>query len=102
MLINWKYLDIIMGSPLAKYFSLYMIIFFILIGFMSDYLNPQSKSDYLAHLGGFIFGIFTFSIISKPVNQLDGACCSYKYWFWISVCLMSIFTIVGFLCFYLI
>ena len=101
MFINWRYLDTIMGSPLVKYFSIYMIFFFIIIGFLRDYLDPFSTTDYLGHIGGFVSGIFIYTLISRPVNPQDGVCCSYKYWFWTSAVSVGIFTITGFLCFYL-
>lgn len=45
--------------------------------------------DNFGHIGGLIYGFFLIWVIEKPLEQGDGACCSYKIWWWISAVILA-------------
>lgn len=73
----------------------------LLIGILGDALNPQSTVDVWGHVGGLLVGFFFMPILQQPLQDDTSACCSFKYWYWMSVFVISSFTIGGFLGFYL-
>ena len=87
---------------MQKFFYVFLIIFYISITFLLSLADSSHKNniDNWGHLGGAIFGFFGLIPFVKPHNIDDGACCKYKIWFAISLFVLGIFTILGFVLYY--
>ena len=96
MLMNWNYLDRVLGS--AKYFSLFFILFIILLNLILGFSNPVI--DNFGHLGGLFCGFFLFFLFHSPNEAGDGMCCSSVYWFWISIGFTVLMYGLGLILFY--
>lgn len=102
MFINWKLLDRIFGNPAFKFFMIYLLVFFIIIGFLIGLTGGSNSGiDTWGHVGGLIFGFCVFVAITKPSDSSDSACCQYKYWMIICSSIVICFTITGFTCYFL-
>lgn len=106
-IINWNALPEIFGTnnkcmiimfPLMMLFLSLPLVFSTTSGSGIDY---SSRINFYGHLGGIIFGFFASFIFVKPKGESDSACLPYKYWFYIGIIVCCLFTIAGFLCFYL-
>lgn len=95
-MMNWNYMDRVLGN--AKYFTLFFILFLILIEMMLGFTNPMI--DVFGHIGGLINGFFLINVIHKPNEPEDGMCCSHKIWFWISIGILALLNIGGLILFY--
>ena len=93
-------MDRLYGNPTTKIFIICMLSFMIILGILVS-LSSDSNVDVWGHVGGLIFGYFTFPILIKPIQENDSACCSYKYWFYLCIGVDVLFAIGGFLGFFL-
>ena len=75
------------------------MIFVLLIGLSVQLTNPLINS--YGHIGGFFIGFLSLSIISKSLQDGDGAVCPFKVWFIISLILEIFILIGGFIILYL-
>ena len=98
MIINWKYLDRVLG-PMNKFCNLIFMSFIVIMNISYGFSNPII--DNYGHIGGLIFGFFLIFVISKPVEENDGMCCGYKIWFYVSCVTLFILYVGGCLIFFL-
>lgn len=98
MIINWKYLDRVLG-PMNKFCNLIFMSFIVIMNISYGFSNPII--DNYGHIGGLIFGFFLIFVITKPVEENDGMCCGYKIWFYVSCVTLFILYVGGCLIFFL-
>ena len=73
------------------------ILFLIITAILGLTMQFSNKSiNTYVHLGGFINGFILFPILSKPLQENDGALCTYKIWFIICLIMELAFLITGF------
>ena len=96
-LLNWSRMTELFG-PMGKCLMFYLLFFFILI---TTFFQLDSNINVYGHLGGLIFGFMITCVVCPPENENQFAICQYKYWRYISAGILSVFTVSGFLFFYL-
>ena len=105
--INWKRLNEIYGTNnkcLIIFFPLIMIIFTLPLFFSTtggSGFDSYDRINYVGHFGGIIFGLCLSFFIVKPKEDTDSCGFSYKIYFYFGIFSVAVFTLVGFLCFYL-
>ena len=96
--MNWNFMDTLFG-PINKCLNLYFIFLVILLNFASQ--SDNSMVNNWGHLGGLVSGFVIIFVITKPQLADDGVFCSHKLWFIINSIILALFTIGGFILFYL-
>lgn len=105
--INWNQLTKIYGIKskcCILMFPIIMIIFTLPLMFSTTGGSGFGSSDrinIIGHIGGIIFGLLLSFFIVKPKEETDSCGFPYKIYFYIGIASVACFTIVGFLCFYL-
>lgn len=97
MLMNWNYLDRVMGTT-NKFCNLIFMSFIVIMNVSYGFANPII--DNYGHIGGLLFGFFLVFVICQPVENDDGVCCKYKIWMIISIVVLAIGYIGGLIIFY--
>jgi len=97
-LINWNYITDLIGVSRAM-LNIFFLIILVLLGFSLQVSNKLINT--YGHLGGFLNGFFLFPILSKSVQENDGALCNYKVWFIVCLVVELAFFITGFLILYI-
>lgn len=97
-LLNWKKMTRLFG-PMGKCLMFYILIIFILI--MTVYQFGEKTINVYGHLGGLICGFMITCLIYPPDNENLTALCRYKLWRNISGAILGVYTVAGFLFFYL-
>ena len=87
MIINWNYLDRVLGT-MNKFCNLIFIIFIVLMNISYGFSNEMI--DNYGHLGGLIWGFFLIFLLIKPKQENDGLGCGNNVWKIVAIC-----TIVG-------
>lgn len=79
------------------------ILFLIILALLGLSMQISNKmiNTYI-HLGGFLNGFILFPVLSKPFQDNDGALCTYKIWFYVSLILELGFFITSFLVIFLV
>lgn len=98
-LINWNSLTRIFGinnKCFIVFFPLLIVTFSLPI-----FMSKDSNINVYGHLGGLLFGFFLSFFIIKPQDESDNCLCSYKIVFYSGIAICGSFTVIGFLCFYL-
>ena len=96
-LINWNYLDRVMG-PMNKFCNLIFMIMIVFINISYGFNN--SMIDNWGHLGGLMFGFFLGFVFVKVYDEADGVLFNSKIWRTIGI-IVSIVLFVGFsICFF--
>lgn len=90
MLVNWNYLDEVMG-PRNKFCNLIFMLMIVILNISYGFNNKMI--DNYGHLGGLIYGFLTIFLLIKPIRSNDGICCGYRVWFYIMLTVFSLFTI---------
>jgi len=75
--------------------NILFLIILVLLGFSMQVSNKLINT--YGHLGGFLNGFLLFPVLCKPVQENDGALCSYKVWFIFCLVIELAFLIAGFL-----
>lgn len=96
-LLNWNRMTELFG-PMGKCLMFYMLFFFIVI---TTLFQIRTNVNVYGHIGGLIFGFMITCVICPPDNENQTAICQYKYWRYISAGILTVFTLGGFLFFYL-
>ena len=96
-LLNWNRMTQLFG-PMGKCLMFYLLFFFIII---TTFFQIGSNVNVYGHLGGLIFGFMITCVICPPDNEAQTAICQYKFWRYISAGILGVFTVGGFLFFYL-
>jgi membrane associated rhomboid family serine protease len=105
--INWKRLGEIYGinnKCLIITFPLIMVIFTLPLFFSTTQgsgIGTYDRINYIGHCGGIIFGLCLSLFIVKPKEETDSCGFGYKIYFYFGIASVAVFTLVGFLCFYL-
>ena len=97
-LLNWKKMTELFG-PMGKCLMFYILIIFIFI--MTVYQFGEKTINVYGHLGGLICGFMITCLICPPDNENLTALCRYKLWRNISGAILGVYTVAGFLFFYL-
>ena len=108
-MINWKNLERIYGTKnrcMILMFPIIMIIFTIPLSFSTQRGSgvgafSNDRINFVGHVGGIIFGFFLSLFILKPKENTDSCGFDYKIYFYSGIAAVASFTIIGFLCFYL-
>ena len=102
-LVNWDNLTTIYGSPnkcQILMIPIFAIIFILPLQFTpygSNVVSMNDRINIFGHLGGLIFGLLLSFFIIKPKEVGN----SHKIYVSIGIACCAIFTLTGFLCFYL-
>lgn len=105
--INWNKLVQIYGirsKCIIIMFPLIMVIFTFPLMFSTTEgsgIGTANRINVVGHIGGIIFGLFLSFFICKPQEETDSCGFKYKIYFFIGIAAVASFTIIGFLCFYL-
>ena len=97
-LLNWKKMTELFG-PMGKCLMFYILIIFIFIMTVSQF--GEKTINVYGHLGGLICGFMITCLICPPENENLTALCRYKLWRNISGGILGVYTVAGFLFFYL-
>ena len=105
--INWNVLTKIYGIKskcLILMFPIIMVIFTFPLMFSTtggSGIGTSDRINVVGHIGGIIFGLLLSFFIVKPKEETDSCGFSYKIYFYFGIASVACFTLVGFLCFYL-
>ena len=97
-LLNWSKMTELFG-PMGKCLMFYLLIIFVFV--MTVYQFREPSINVYGHLGGLICGFMITCVICPPDNENLSALCKYKLWRNISGGILAVFTVAGFLFFYL-
>ncbi len=106
-IINWNKLERIYGIKskcLILMFPIIMIIFTFPIMISTTEgsgISSAQRINVYGHIGGVIFGLFLSFFILKPQDNTDSCGFNYKIYFFSGIAVVASFTLIGFLCFYL-
>lgn len=105
--INWNRLERIYGTKskcMILMFPIIMVIFTMPI-FVSTTegsgIMEGGRINIIGHIGGLIFGFFLSLFVLKPQDNTDSCGFNYKIYFFSGIAAVASFTLIGFLCFYL-
>ena len=105
--INWNALTRIYGMQnkcLILMFPMIMVIFTLPLMFSTTSgsgFSPNDNINVIGHIGGLIFGLFLSFFVIKPRENTDSCGFNYKIYFFCGIGVVASFTLIGFLCFYL-
>lgn len=106
-IINWNQLTRIYGIKnkcIIIMFPMIMIIFSLPLMFSTTGGSGIAESNNIniwGHFGGLIFGLFLSFFVIKPRENTDSCGFNYKIYFFCGIGVVASFTLIGFLCFYL-
>ena len=109
--INWNRLCQIYGTRskcLIISIPILMMIFTLPLMFSTTQgsrfgygLENSNRINIVGHMGGILFGFLLSFFVCKPKEDTDSCGWTYKIYFYIGIAGVASFTVIGFLCFYL-
>jgi len=90
MIMNWKYLDRVLGT-MNKFCNLIFILFIVIMNISYGFNNEMI--DNYGHLGGLIFGFFLIFVLSKPKEDNDGLGCGNRIWKIVAIIALAVLSI---------
>jgi membrane associated rhomboid family serine protease len=98
-ILNWCLMDRLFG-PRGKLFMFYLLLGFLVFGFVSQYNSNNSLVNVRGHLGGLMFGFLITVSWVVSVNEVEGRNLMYKICRNVARGICLGFGVIGFIVFY--